>query len=117
MQLAKSKTPEGKRPVPVPKALMEKLLLFRDSSSDLVFPSQRGKPIDQSVMNKAWKKALEAAGHPYTNPYQMRKMFGTMHARKSTESVLQRLMRHRDVRTTKQFYVRVSDGDLRDAVD
>lgn len=73
--------------------------------------------MDEGNLRREWIAALKKAEIPFTNLYQLRKLFGTLKARKVTDSVLKRLMRHTDARTTKQYYVTAIEQDLRDAVE
>jgi integrase len=73
--------------------------------------------MDQPNLRRAWLRALSAAGVPETNIYQLRKLFGSMHAKSVNDVTLKRLMRHTDIRTTKMFYVEAFDEDLRAAVE
>lgn len=82
-----------------------------------VFSAANGSPLNESNLRRDWVQALDHAELPFTNLYQLRKLFGTLKARKVNDSVLRRLMRHTDARTTKQFYVTALEEDLRRAVE
>lgn len=116
IKLRESKTAEGLQPVPVPNAVMDELYKLPKNGL-YVFATKEGKPFDESNVRREWLKALEAAGVEFTNLYQLRKLFGTLKARKVSDSVLKRLMRHTDARTTKQYYVSAIESDLRSAVE
>lgn len=116
IRLRESKTQDGLLPVPVPESVMRELNSLPKSSL-YVFTSATGQPFDESNLRRDWVAVLKKAELPYTNLYQLRKLFGTLKARKVSDSVLRRLMRHSDVRTTKQFYVSAIEDDLRKAVE
>lgn len=114
--LKESKTQAGLDPIPVPSFIMEEIDQL-SKHSIFVFPSEAGVPYAQPNLRKAWIKALDRAGVPQTNIYQLRKLYGSLMAQSVNDVVLKRLMRHTDVRTTKQFYVNAFDSDLRAAVE
>jgi integrase len=116
IRLRQSKTEEGKLPVPVASAVMKELKKV-PKRGVYVFSTETGGPLNESNLRRDWVQALAKADLPYTNLYQLRKLFGTLKARTVTDSVLKRLMRHTDARTTKQFYVTALEEDLRRAVE
>lgn len=116
LKLRESKTEEGKQPVPIPATVMSALQALTKESL-YVFSTSNGTPFNESNLRRDWVDVLEKAGLPYTNLYQLRKLFGTLKARKVKDDVLRRLMRHTDVRTTKQFYIGALEEDLRAAVE
>ena len=116
VELDESKTEEGLKPVPVPSDTWAEIEAL-GKSSVLVFPSKSGTPFGESNLRTGWKATLKRAGLPYTNPYKLRHLFGSMKARYVSDDVLARLMRHTDVRTSKQYYVEPFPEDLRDAVE
>ena len=114
-QLLKSKTEEGKRPIPLSKVCVENL----DLAQMYVFANPKtGKPYDETYWRNHWVKAQERAGvSPVVTLYALRHFFGTKMARKVRDDILKRLMRHTDIRVTKQYYVSVLDSELRAAVE
>lgn len=116
IHLTRSKTDEGLKPIPLPESTWREIQAL-GITSVVVFPSNAGTPINETNLRRSWMLALKRAGLPQTNIYQLRKLFGSVHARKVSDAVLKRLMRHTDVRTTKQYYVDAFDADLRDAVE
>lgn len=58
---------------------------------------------------------LERAGLPATNVYKLRALYATIKARTVNDVTLKPLMRHTDIRTTKQYYASALDADLREA--
>jgi integrase len=115
-QLLSDKTEEGKKPFPVPRQIMDELLKL-PRTCKYVFPTSAGTPFEEGNLRGFWVEALAKANVPYTNMYQLRKMFASDKARKVKEEVLKRLMGHTDIRTTRQSYVEAFDEDLRAAVD
>jgi len=116
IHLNRSKTNEGLKPVPLSDATWREIQAL-GKSSVVVFPSAKGTPINETNLRRSWLVTLDRAGLPATNIYQLRKLFGSVHARNVSDSILKRLMRHTDARTTKQFYVDAFDEDLRKAVE
>jgi integrase len=112
-----SKSPYGKKPIPLSKAVEEALGAI-PAESLFYFPSPRtGKPYDRTTISNYWKDVQIEADVPITTLYQLRHFFGTVQAKKHKDDILRRLMRHTDVRTTKQYYVDPFDEDLRAAVE
>jgi integrase len=115
-QVLSSKTPAGKKPFPIASRIMAEIqALPRDHK--YVFATSAGTPYNESNLRRAWIETLKDAGLTYTNNYQLRKMFGSVQARKSKDAVTQYLMGHTDIRTTKQFYIGAFPEDLREAVE
>lgn len=115
-QLLASKTPAGRKPFPIASHVMREVLAL-PRTSKYIFATSAGTPYNESNLRRAWIAALVRAGIPYTNAYQLRKMFGTQQARKSKDAVTRVLMGHGDIRTTKQFYIGAFPEDLRAAVE
>ncbi len=116
LKLHHSKTQEGMRPIPIPFPTWE-VVSALPKTALYVFATANGHPINESNLRREWVAAMKKAGVPFTNLYQLRKLFGTLKARKVSDDILKRLMRHTDVRTTKQFYVSALEADLRAAVE
>ena len=118
LRKATAKTEEGKRPIPVPKPVAAEIRKLRKSGL-FVFPSPfTGKPYNETSVQDRWKVAVAAAGLAEDiTLYQLRHLFGTIKARKVPDHVLKRLMRHRDIRTTKTYYVDEFDDELRKVAD
>lgn len=70
---------------------------------------------------KAVRKALASAGRRVgirLNPHQLRHWYATTLVRQGVNpSVVQRLMRHADIRVTFRVYSQVAQGDLTSAID
>lgn len=119
IQMDKSKTQEGKKPVPISettKAALDGL----PRKSAYIFPSSRGKkdkPFGETAWRDWWAAVQETAGVPVTNIYQLRHFFGTVQARSVKKHVLARLMRHTDPRTTEKYYVDPFPSELRATKD
>jgi integrase len=116
VKLRESKTEEGKEAVPIAAVMMGELHSLPKTSL-YVFPTAAGEPYNESNLRREWVRVLDAAEVPFTNLYQLRKLFGTLKARAVPDTILKRLMRHKDARTTKQFYVTALEADLRNAVE
>ncbi|MCH8978033.1 MAG: tyrosine-type recombinase/integrase [Armatimonadetes bacterium] len=116
IMLTHSKTDAGLAAIPVPDATWREIEAL-GKRSVCVFPTSVGTPFNESNLRRAWARTLKRAGVRYTNLYRLRKLYGSLKARKVSDVILKRLMRHTDVRTTKQFYVEPFDEDLRDAVE
>jgi integrase len=117
IHLRESKTDQGLQPVPVPSETWKEIEALGKSSL-YVFPTSQGTAIDHSNLRRSWQECLRKAGLPASlHLYGLRKYFGSIHARRVNDVVLKRLMRHTDVRTTKQYYTTAFDEDLRKAVE
>jgi len=130
-QLRQSKSEAGKRPIPVSKACIEYLKL----DEMYVFSNPvTGKPFHEKTWRDYWYEVqekvqasiqekidkgedLHAEVPPTVTLYALRHFFGSNMARKVRDDILKRLMRHSDIRVTKQYYVDVDDAELRHAVD
>lgn len=114
-----AKTDEGKKPRPLTKAAAEALFSLPSTSPVYVFPSNRtGVPWNERTIRDWWTQAQEAVtGIPITDLYELRHFFGSRMARVVKDDVLKRLMGHKDVRTSKQYYVEPFEEDLRAAVE
>ncbi|MEA2554150.1 MAG: integrase [Fimbriimonadaceae bacterium] len=117
VKLPKSKSEEGKMPVPVPAKLMEVLQTLPRRSVSFVFTTEKGTPFSYRNISRAWLGALDRAQVPRTRLYELRHYCGAMRSRTVKDDVLRRLMRHTDVRTTKQYYVYAFAEDMRRAVE
>lgn len=114
-QLLQSKTPEGKRPVPISSLCME---YIKVTDGLYVFPNPlTGKPYNERTWREYWETVQVKAEVPHVRLYALRHFFGSTKARSVRDDILKRLMRHRDIRTTKTYYVHVDDAELRSAVD
>lgn len=126
IQLLNAKTPKGREPIPLSKAIHEGL---PKHGSKYVFASEKGTAIDYHNMRRSWYATIDKANKdlrkdnplapqiPQCTPYSLRKLFGSTLAKTAPDHVLRDLMRHTDIRTTKQFYVGAFDNDKRSAVD
>lgn len=116
VRLTDSKTPEGKRPIPLDRDLVRTLEEIRRSR--FVFATESGTPFIYRNISRDWKLAVARCPDVTpTNLYQLRKLYGREMARVVPDHVLKRLMRHTHIQTTKQFYVDAEMGELRDAVN
>lgn len=66
-----------------------------------------------------WQRYFRKTGEPkpiakYATPHDFRRAFGCRWAKKVTSAVLQRLMRHDDIKTTMAFYVDLDADSLAD---
>ncbi len=117
IHLRESKTELGLQPVPLASQTWLEIDALGKSSM-YVFPTSGGTAMDHSNLRRAWVQCLKRAGLPASiHLYGLRKYFGSIQARRVNDVVLKRLMRHSDVRTTKQFYTTAFDEDLRSAVE
>jgi integrase len=116
IELTQSKTEEGLEPIPIPSTTWTEIEAL-GKRAVFVFPNSVGTPYDQPNLRRQWLKALSKAGVQETNIYKLRHLFGTVHARNVSDVVLKRLMRHTDVRTSKQYYATALEADLRAAVE
>lgn len=118
LKLAESKTDEGLKPIPLSDTTVD-ALRKATSHPTWVFPSSRKKdqPLGQTYWCGKFKALVEKAGidPERVTPYSLRHTFASTHARKTKDEVLKRLMRHKDIRTTKQYYVEVELAELRRA--
>jgi len=121
LYLDESKTEEGKKPIPLSDTSVDALKRIA-SHAVYVFPSfycKKIKPYNPTYWCKHFKATAVKAGIDVSNgdvtPYSLRHTFASQMSRKVTDEVLQRLMRHTDIRTTKQYYVEVDKSDLRKA--
>lgn len=114
IMLAASKTPEGRKPVPLPAetaAAIESL----PRTAVYVFPCPGGKACNETTIGNYWREVRDRAGIPKCTLYGLRHLYGSHLARTVSDDILRRLMRHTDVRTTKQYYVEAFRDDLRKA--
>ena len=97
--------------VPLDSVLRESLLaLPRHSKKVFRFISQRTKrPVDVYSMSDRVIRLAKKAGVRLTM-HTLRKGFGCRYAGKVPAQVLQKLMRHRNIRTTMDYYANVDDA-------
>lgn len=76
--------------------------------------------LDSTVKVKAVRKALGSAGKRagvHVNPHMLRHWYATeLVKRGHPPNVVQRLLRHRDIKVTFRVYAQVAQGDLEDVV-
>lgn len=105
VELKVSKTQEGRLPIPLP---------------DEVWEAWKGVglPIGRSetFWRKRFAKVCALAKVEGATLYSFRHYYGSSMAEKVREDVLKRFMRHKDVRTTKTYYVEINRQTLRDVV-
>jgi site-specific recombinase XerD len=77
--------------------------------------------LDATVNPKAVRKSLRRAGVRVglsLNPHQLRHWYATKLVKEGTPpNVVQRLMRHKDIRVTFKVYAQVAQSDLTSVVD
>jgi integrase len=103
---------KGKRDqwVPLDPVLEEALAqLPRRGKCVFHFTTRRGQPISQKTMTGRIVRLAHKAGVKLTM-HTLRKGFGCRHAGKVPAQVLQKLMRHRDIKTTMDYYANIDDA-------
>ena len=76
---------------------------------------RRTAPVRHSVFGRWWERSVTEAGVRYRNPHMTRHTFAsTLYERGMTDKEVQRLLRHKDSRTTLETYVHVRDETVYD---
>jgi integrase len=127
------KTSSSKRVVPLPDSIVKLLKEYKkkyyqepekepeeDSFNpeyDLVFPSVSGKILDPSVIRKHWKKIVNKAGVRYLTFHNTRHAYATrLHEKGVSNSEIQELLGHSEVKITLDTYVHVDNSRKKEAV-
>jgi integrase len=98
--------------VPLDPALRGTLLaLPRDGAKVFRFPRKDGRPITDCTLSWRVIDLAKAAGVKLSM-HTLRKGFGCRYAGKVPAQVLQRLMRHADIKTTMGYYANVDDAAM-----
>jgi integrase len=116
LKLDESKTDEGKKPIPLTESTVEALRKVA-AHPTYIFPTtvrKKIKPYGETYWREKFGEAVIRAKianeDRRVTPYSLRHTFASQMSRKVKDEVLRRLMRHKDIRTTKQYYL--SDPDL-----
>jgi len=103
-----TKTLSGKRTIPAPPFLIERLARHLElaPASEFVFPSPTGEPLHYGNFRKrVWKPAVDAAGVGPFTPHGLRHSAAALWIAQGANPVtIQRRMGHKDVRTSLQVY-------------
>ena len=115
-----SKTPAGRRRIPLSKLCKEELQrwarCYRSTVSPYVFPNPRNPARHLGGFEKTWKRALKAAGIPYFPPYNLRHTFATrLNAAGATDLTIAQMMGH-STPSILQTYAKAVDSIRRDAI-
>ena len=105
-----SKTPSGERDVPITPELYA---MVNGLDGEELWPG-----VSLRYVNDKWHEALEKAGVPRTNPYQLRHFFATKTAKKGAKrKTVSALLGHSDERLADRYYVHEDREDLRNAIN
>jgi integrase len=112
-----AKTPAGEGWIPICKTVADVLRGLPRTSMFVFGNPETGQPYGQTYWTDAWRELQDKAGTPRTTPYALRHFFATQKALKTHETVLSKLMGHKDARTTKKYYINAADEAMREAVE
>jgi integrase len=115
-----SKTPAGRRRIPLSKVCKEELQLwaryYGPAVSPYVFPNPRNPAHHLGGFEKTWKRALKAAGIPYFPPYNLRHTFATrLNEAGATDLTIAQMMGH-STPSILSTYAKAVDSTRRDAI-
>lgn len=119
-----SKTDSGIRRVPITHEIYEAMMTLAPES-ELIFPTFTGAPWSERNILRAWHrwqlKWIMAEGldpdRALYDLYSVRHLFATRAARKVRDKVLQLIMGHSDIRTTRMFYDQPEDVELQELLN
>lgn len=123
IRLEEAKTEESKKPIPISDAV-EDLLRRVTRHAVYVFPSSRRGtatkeigPLNESYWRRKFKATATRAklNMDRLSPYSLRHTFANVMRKKASQEIVQRLMRHTDPRTTRQYYFEIEEDELRRA--
>lgn len=90
--------------IPMHPNLVELLNAFREAKGRVFALSESPEEVSRKFSRMAKKAGLSATLH------DLRRSFGTRYASVVPAQVLQKLMRHADIKTTLEYYVNLDDG-------
>ena len=111
------KTRKSKAPIPVIAQLAQKLVAHRftlgNPTSGYVFPSNKGTPLNfANLANRVIKPALVKAGLKWHGWHSFRRGLATnLHRLGIAEKTIQAILRHADLSTTMNSYVKTVSAD------
>lgn len=98
--------------------IFKQLIKENSGRSKFMFNHKNGKYGRINYIDHGFSKALEKAGIKEFQFRDLRRTFGTRMAKLGTNPfVLQKLMRHSDIKTTMEHYVQVDSKDMLDAAE
>ncbi len=120
IHVRQSKTPAGRRNIPMSGLLREELLHWKDltgARSVYVFPNRRSSTGHLRVVRKTWATTLKLAGIPYFPIYNLRATFASrLSAAGAPDNFVAQMLGHSASSSILQTYAKAVDEYRRDAI-
>jgi integrase len=121
-QAGEPKTRKGRAPVPVIRQLAERLEMHRlragSPQNGPIFANVLGKPLHfGNLVNRVILPALRERGIPWHGWHACRRgLASNLNKLGVDDSVIQRILRHSNVAVTQTYYIKTSDGQVKEAM-
>jgi integrase len=120
IHVRQSKTPAGRRNIPMSGLLREELLYWKEltgARSEYVFPNPRSSTGHLRVVRKTWATTLKLAGIPYFPIYNLRATFASrLSAAGAPDNFVAQMLGHSASSSILQTYAKAVDEYRRDAI-
>ncbi len=120
IHVRQSKTPAGRRNIPMSVLLREELLYWKEltgARSAYVFPNPRSSTGHLRVVRKTWATTLKLAGIPYFPIYNLRATFASrLSAAGAPDNFVAQMLGHSASSSILQTYAKAVDEYRRDAI-